>query len=158
MTYEIEGRLNLRGGNSILDIPIAIGQSFREAGHKRLLCTLSGHEIHLALNRRKEGTFFIRLGKKHLKAAGQEREGPIKVRLEPDTSTHQFAESEVLNEVLLSDPEAKEVWETFTAGRKRSFIAYVTMVKSMDLRIERALKVAERIKMGQTNPRDVAKG
>ncbi|MCI4667491.1 MAG: YdeI/OmpD-associated family protein [Bacteroidia bacterium] len=157
MVYEIEGELKLVGGNSIIELPLEIGQNFHSKAHKRLLCTIGEHPVHLALNRRKEGSFYIRIGKKHLKAANQEREGKISFRLEPDNSTNQFEESEVLQEVLMTDPEALEIWNSFTPGRKRSFIAYITSVKSTDLRIERALKITECFKMGITNPREVAK-
>lgn len=64
---------------------------------------------------------------------------------------------EVWLEVIESDHEAAEAFEKLTPGKKRSILHMVSSAKRMETQINRALKIAENIKMGVTNPRDFMK-
>jgi uncharacterized protein YdeI (YjbR/CyaY-like superfamily) len=60
-------------------------------------------------------------------------------------------------EVLASDPEADRVFHSLTEGNQRGLMYLVTQVKSSDKRIDRALKIADKIKQGITSPRVILK-
>jgi uncharacterized protein YdeI (YjbR/CyaY-like superfamily) len=62
-----------------------------------------------------------------------------------------------LSEVLDTDPKANEVFHSLTEGNQRGLMYLVTQVKSSEKRIERALKIAEKIKAGITSPRNILK-
>jgi uncharacterized protein YdeI (YjbR/CyaY-like superfamily) len=64
---------------------------------------------------------------------------------------------EELKEVLDTDDEANKIFHTLTAGNQRGLIYLLSLVKSSDKKIERALKIAERIKLGITSPRLILK-
>ncbi len=64
---------------------------------------------------------------------------------------------EELEEVLNIDLDAHTKFHSLTAGNQRSLIYLVTQVKSSEKRIERALKIAEKIKNGVTAPRHIFK-
>jgi uncharacterized protein YdeI (YjbR/CyaY-like superfamily) len=49
------------------------------------------------------------------------------------------------------------VFEDLTDGNKRGLIYVVSSVKSSDKRIERALKIVEKLKIGVTSPRLILK-
>lgn len=81
----------------------------------------------------------------------------LDITLVPDETEYQFNMPEEFQEVLDTDPSAKMVFESLTDGNKRGLIHLVMMVKSSDKRIERALKIADRLKRGITSPRLVLK-
>jgi uncharacterized protein YdeI (YjbR/CyaY-like superfamily) len=60
-------------------------------------------------------------------------------------------------EVLKTDTEAESIFKGLTDGNKRGLIYLVTQVKSIDKRIERSLKIAERLKLGIKSPREILK-
>jgi uncharacterized protein YdeI (YjbR/CyaY-like superfamily) len=64
---------------------------------------------------------------------------------------------EELSEVLCQDPDADAVFQNLTDGNKRGIIYLVTLLKTSDKRIERALIIAEKLKLGVTSPRLILK-
>ena len=74
-----------------------------------------------------------------------------------DDTEYQFAMPEELSEVLRTDAEASSIFHALSAGNQRSLIYLVMQVKSVDKRIERALKIADRLKYGITSPRVILK-
>ncbi|MFD2561455.1 YdeI/OmpD-associated family protein [Aquimarina rubra] len=55
---------------------------------------------------------------------------------------------EELEAVLQSDPEASEIFESFTDGMKRSLIYYVLGFKNSQTRIDKALIITENLRLG----------
>ena len=146
------------GGTHIVCLSDDVAQEFLSKGHKRILCTLDSHlELHMAIMKKKEGPYYLRIGKKHMKALDKGHGEWVKIVLEEDTSPNQFEQSEVWVEVLSSDPEALEAWEKLTEGRKRSLIYVVKGVKSIEKQIERALKITKKLKLGISNPKGILK-
>jgi uncharacterized protein YdeI (YjbR/CyaY-like superfamily) len=64
---------------------------------------------------------------------------------------------EELKVVLEMDVEADKLFHKLTEGNQRGLMYLVTLVKSSDKRIERALLIAEKIKVGITAPRLILK-
>jgi uncharacterized protein YdeI (YjbR/CyaY-like superfamily) len=125
-------------------------------GNKRVLCTLSNTiQIHAAIMRTKQGTSFIMIATRHLKQLKLTTGAELEVRLQIDESELQFHVPEEFSEVMATDPEAEKIFYSLTDGNKRGLIALVNAVKSPDKKIERALKIAERLKMGITAPQKV---
>lgn len=116
---------------------------------KRVLCTLNKTiTFHAALMPKKEGGFYINIGKTICKQLGIKVGQTITAVFEQDDTEHQFKLPEELAEVLATDPEAKEKFNALTPGNKRSLMYLVAQVKSTDKRIERALNIAAKLKMG----------
>jgi hypothetical protein len=138
-------------------VPEKISSTFIKAGHKRVVCTINENSFHVALMPRKEGGHIIALGGAKMKTLKLKAGAVVNVILEPDTSEYQFEMPEELTEVLKSDPEAYKVFHSLTQGNQRSLIYLVSQVKSPDKRIERALKIAEKIKHGVTSAMKVLK-
>lgn len=122
-------------------------------GNKRVVCTLNSTLVlHSAIMKHKEGDYFITISSKACKQLGLTAGHKVQIHLEVDTSDYQFPMPDELQEVLDSDPEAAAIFEALTDGKKRSIMHLVTLVKSVDKRIERALLIAHKIKMGITAP------
>lgn len=122
-------------------------------GNKRVLCILNKKiTLHAAVMRTKEGVHYIMIAEKHLKELGLRLGMSVDAVVKKDTSELQFHIPEEFSEVFNTDPEAAKVFKTLTDGKKRALIALVNMVKSTDKKIERALKIAEKLKNGITSP------
>lgn len=122
-------------------------------GNKRVVCIINGTlTLHCALLHSKEGYHYIAISSKVCKQLGVKAGSKLQIHLEIDTAEYQFEMPVELQEVLDSDPEAAAAFEALTDGKKRSIMHLVTLVKSVDKRIERALLIAHKIKMGISSP------
>lgn len=125
---------------------------------KRVLCTLNKTiTFHAALMPKKEGGFYINIGSTICKQLGLKVGQTVTATFEQDDTEHQFELPEELAEVLATDPAAEEKFNALTAGNKRSLMYLVTQVKSTDKRIERALTIADKLKMGIHSPKLILK-
>ncbi len=122
---------------------------------KRVLCIINDQRLHCALLKQREIGHYIMLSKDALKRINAKLGDEIIASFEIDDSPIQFEESEVWNEVLLTDTEACQVWQTLTDGNKRSIVYWIKAIKSIDKQIARSLIVAEKIKLGITNIRKI---
>ena len=59
--------------------------------------------------------------------------------------------------MLDTDEAANKIFESLTDGNKRGLIHLITIPKSSDKKIERALLIAEKLKIGISSPRLVLK-
>jgi hypothetical protein len=132
--------------------------SLASGGSKRAICWLNDQaRFHCALMPKAEGGHFINIGSKICKQLDIREGSTVRARFEPDTSVYQFEMPEELKEVLATDPDAYIIFHGLTEGNQRGLIYLVSQVKSSDKRIERAIKIAERIKNGITSPRIILK-
>jgi uncharacterized protein YdeI (YjbR/CyaY-like superfamily) len=111
------------------------------------------------LERFDNGMHYILLDKKHLQhyRSLKTKGSRVTATFSEDDSAYQFEVPEEFQEVLSSDPEAEKIFHSLTMGNQRGLIYLVTQVKSVDKRIERSLKIADRIKHGMTSPKTVLK-
>ncbi len=121
--------------------------------NKRVIATLnSSIKIHAAIMRKKDGVHYVMLSNKTIKQLNTTVGGTVKASFEIDKTELQFYVPEEITEVLATDEEVKLIFDKLTAGKKRGLIALVNMVKSSDKKIERALKIADKLKHGITTP------
>jgi uncharacterized protein YdeI (YjbR/CyaY-like superfamily) len=121
--------------------------------NKRVIVTLNELiKIHAAIMHTKEGVYYVMLSNKTLKQLNTGVGKIIKASFEIDKTELQFNVPEEITEVLATDDEAKIIFDKLTDGKKRGLIALVNMVKSSDKKIERALKIADKLKHGVTAP------
>ncbi|MEO1051401.1 MAG: YdeI/OmpD-associated family protein [Bacteroidota bacterium] len=125
---------------------------------KRVLCNLNSEiEFHCAVMTKKEGYYFIYIGTKILHKLKLKLGDEIHFELKKDNSEFQFDYPEELEEVFRTDKQAKDKFDSLTDGNKRGLIYIVNQVKSVDKKIERSLKIAEKLKCGITSPRLIMK-
>jgi hypothetical protein len=136
-----------------ITLPLSVAEPLMVSGNKRVVCTVNDSLVlHSAIMKTKEGEYYITISSKVCKQLGLSAGHKVKIDLEVDTAEYQFSMPEELQEVLDSDPEAATAFEALTDGKKRSIMYLVTLVKSADKRIERALLIAHKIKMGISSP------
>lgn len=122
----------------------ALGGKFR----LRLVCSLNGQAgFQCGLMALGDGRGFVMLSKKRLGELGLETGQAVSVSLKPDTSKYGMKMPAEFKEVLKQDPEAKQRFDALSDGKKRTLLFRVGSVKSVDKRIEAALKLLENLKM-----------
>lgn len=127
-------------------------------GNKRAICRLNDQvEIHCAIMSKKEGGHFINIGSTVCNKLGIKEGSEVTATFRVDNSEYQFEMPVELKEVLDTDPEADRIFHSLTEGNQRCLMYLVTLMKSSDKRIERALKIVEKIKLGITSARAVLK-
>jgi len=95
----------ISNGTHYGDIPTRVAEGWIKKGSKRLRCTLNGKvTFHCALNRRKEGAYFIYFSKEALKKADLRLGQYVEVSLADDKTKHQFATPQEWQEVILTCP------------------------------------------------------
>lgn len=125
-----------------------------KGGNRRAICKLNNQvEFHCAIMPKKEGGHFVNVGLAICKKLGLKKGSTVSATFSVDQTDYQFAMPDELKEVLDTDGKAKKLFHSLTDGNQRGLIYLVTQVKSVDKRIERALKIAERLKNGVTSPR-----
>ncbi len=126
--------------------------------NKRVICRLNNTaEFHCALMRRKEGGHFITIGAAICKKIKIKSGATVSASFKVDKTEYQFEMPEELQEVLNTDPKAQEIFVALTAGNQRGLMYLVTLAKLSDKKIERALKIADKIKAGVISPRLILK-
>lgn len=125
---------------------------------KRVICTLNGAvQFHCAFMPKKEGGHFVNVGSKIRNQLKLSVGDTIAATFVEDNSAIQFEVPKELMEVLKTDPKANAMFSGLTDGNKRGLAYLVAQVKSTDKRIERSLKIAERLKLGIKSPREILK-
>ena len=124
-------------------------------GSRRTICHLpNGHYFHCALMPRKAGGHTINVSKALLDKGQLEPHETYTLVFEKDESEYQMEVPEEWMEVLGIDPEAKEIFDGLTKGKQRSIMHLVGSAKQIDTRINRALKIAENLKLGARTPKE----
>lgn len=131
---------------------------FIRAGHKRVICKLNAAvEFHCAFMQKKEGGYYVNVGTKIRNKLGLKAGDIINATFTNDNSNLQFELPKEFMEVIKTDAQANGIFRSLTDGNKRGLIYLVTQVKSSDKRIERSLKIVERLKLGITSPKEIFK-
>ncbi len=138
-----------------LPLPEEIVKTFLEKGHRRVR-VVAYHEgnsisFHGALQRRGEG-YFLMFGKQNQKALGVFPNDYFQLQFFEDRSKYGVDMPEELEAVLGSDPEAEELFEGLTVGKKRGLIYAILRYKSAQTRIDKSLIMCENLKRGIRDP------
>ena len=138
-------------------IPIseANGDVIIELYGKRVICMVNGNKIHCAVQKRKEVGYYIAVGKATREKIKADYKDPLQIEVRKDDSKYQMEVPEELEEVLETDLEAKAHFEALTPGKQRSIIHHIGKAKHSNTRINRALKLAENLKMGLTDLKEL---
>ena len=153
--YSIQSSGN---GMHVIFLDEKIVSKFLKNRNKRIICKLNNAvELHCAILFSKESGYYIYIGSAILKKLSLKLGSTVSVELLEDTSTYQFEIPEEFKEVLNTDDAANAIFHSLTQGNQRSLIYLVQQPTSSDKKIERALKIAARLKAGITSPKEILK-
>jgi hypothetical protein len=92
------------------------------------------------------GNGFVSVSKRSIKAHGWKPGEPLDIMLEDDTDEETFPLPEEMAELLAIDDEARHYYDALTDGKKRSITIYINQTKNAQLRVDRALMIADNLK------------
>jgi hypothetical protein len=129
-----------------LPVPDEVAAKFKSAGVRRLIAVINGHTCKRALQNHADGGSFLIVGGDLLKTCGLKLCSTATVSLSPDPAPDALDMPEAFAVVLEQDEEARARWDTFTIGRQRSLLHYITSAKQEATQIKRAWELAEKIR------------
>lgn len=127
-------------------VPVEVAEPFVDGENRRVICTLEGKvSFHCALMPDGAGAYFINVNQKRRKELGLVLGQTVTASLEKDDSKYGMPMSEEFREVLSQEDEARGHFEVLTPGKQRTLIYWVDNVKSSQIKIRRALVMAEHL-------------
>lgn len=130
----------------VLPVPDNVAEKLKASGVGRLIATINGHTSKRALQNHADDGSFLIVGRDLLKTCGLKKGSITTVALAPDPSPDELDMPDTFALVLKQDKAALERWNTFTAGRKRSLLHFITSAKQEATQIKRAWELAEKIR------------
>jgi hypothetical protein len=128
-----------------LPVPDEIAAAWKKAKVRRLVGTINGQAVKRALMSQAGGGGFFIVSRELMKTAGLGRGKPAVLAFKPDPAPTRLDVPEEFSAVLNQDPAARVRWRTFTTGRRRSLLIYITGAKTEATRIKRSLELARMI-------------
>lgn len=98
------------------------------------------------------GDYKMMISKQKQKELGLSLGDEFEIQLFEDTSKYGVEMPEELEAVLMSDYDAYKIFESFTAGKKRSIIYGVIRYKTSQQKIDKSLIMCENLKRGNHEP------
>ncbi|WP_439880699.1 DUF1905 domain-containing protein [Pontibacter sp. MBLB2868] len=134
-------------GMHYLEVPQEIVQQLGGKLKLRLHCTVNGSlTFQCGLMALGQGRAYISISKKRMQALGLQCGDQARVKLEKDDSKYGTAVPEEFEELLRQDDEGARRFGLLTAGMQRYIINHVGVVKSTQLRVDRAITLIENLK------------
>jgi len=134
-----------KGGYFYLFVDAEIGDQFSGKKPTRVLCTIEKQvELHAALNHYGDGNYYIIVATRHVKKLGCEEGDELSFEIVEDPNPLGVEIPEVLTVLLDQEPEAKELFETLTDGRKRTLIHTINRTKDIDKQVALAVEFLEK--------------
>ena len=145
-----------------LIIPQNIGDAFAEKNQSRVKVEAEYKDnsisFYAALKKDKgSDDYRMMFGKRYQKELGVFQNDYFEMQLFEDTSKYGVEMPEELDAVLLSDYEAYQIFESFTAGKQRSIIYTIIRIKNSQSRIDKSIIMCDNLKRGVTNPMELFK-
>ncbi len=122
---------------------------------KRIICQVNDASFHCAIQKSKKIGHYISVGKSTKKLIKAEYRDKLELIIKKDETEFKSPMPEEFEEVLKTDPPAQAAFDQLTPGKKRSLMFYVGKAKQIDTRINRALKISEKLKMGFTDLKEM---
>lgn len=141
-----------------LYIPETIYKPFADSKQSRvkLVAEFDGNrvEFYAAVKRCKNtGDYKLMFSNQLQKQLGVVMNDYFDIQIFEDTSKYGVEMPEEFEAVLMSDYDAFEIFETLTAGKKRSAIYAIIRIKNSQSRIDKALIFCENLKRGIKDPK-----
>ncbi len=137
--------------SAVAEIPVAIVKQLPQ-GRVRVEGKLNQTPFNLAIQSKKNGAKYLSV------SMAMRREAKIKpgdkftlsfTIVDPD----KLELPEEMEAVLAQDDEGAAKWNKLTVGLQRSLVHYINSTKNVDLRIERALYLINKVKSGEYDKR-----
>lgn len=130
-------------------MPDDVGEALRQARVTRLLATINGRTVKRARKSHADGGYFLILGQPMMRELGLRADTRVSVTIEPDPAPEVLDIPVEFIAALDQDDAARAIWDTFTLGKQRSLVYYVSSAKSEATRIKRSVEMTIKIRERQ---------
>lgn len=129
------------------EVPAEIAREYEGKEYKRVVCSLNGvYEFHCALMPMGSGKYFINVNKEIQTKLGIKEGDRVSASIKPDESKYGLPMPEELEELLGMDAEGNQLFHSLTPGKQRNLIHIVSVPKTAETRIKKALVIVEYLK------------
>lgn len=143
--------ITITGSYYSLLLPLEIIQPFLDKNIKRVkvkaLFEAKKMEFHAAFQKR-NGNYYMMFGKRYQKELGVFANDYFQIQFFEDDSKYGVEMPEELEAVLMSDPDAFQIFESFTPGKQRGIIYGILSYKVSQTRIDKSILVCTNLKRG----------
>lgn len=129
-----------------LPLPVDLAAALRDAGVKRLLCSLNGHSVRRAVQGRADGEQYLVVGIPLLREIGAALGDIVEVTIEPDPDPNHVDVGEEFEAALEDDEQAAARFYAMPTGQRRSLAYYVNSAKRPETRVKRAYEIAHKLR------------
>jgi hypothetical protein len=130
------------------DVAEQLAAYFKDPKARRVVCLLNGTlEYQCSLLPQKNAPFVISVNRKTADTLRLQEGTQITAEVWNDTSEYGLPMPEEFAELLAQDDEGNQLFHALTKGKQRTLLYLVGSVKSSNIRIFRALKIVEHLKM-----------
>jgi hypothetical protein len=127
-----------KGSYYFLKIPAEVVNQFEKKRATRLLCTLENQVSYsCGLNHYGDGNFYVILAGRYVKQLKKQTGDDIEFEICEHPNPLGVEVPEVLEVFLSQDPDAADIYDTFTDGKKRTLIFSISRIKNIDLQIQK---------------------
>lgn len=144
-------RFDRKGGEYFMVVPDEVAAIF-VTGRKpeRIRCRIDGQvDFQCAIRPRAAAGFYINVATT-IRQAGRLVLGQnVKVAIQKDDSTYGRDMPEELEELLSQDEEGNRLFHQILPSKQRGMIHYIASAKSVQVRVDRAVMMVNRLKNGQ---------
>lgn len=126
-------------------IPPDIAESLIAGGTRRVILTVGTASANRYLYQTKDGEYRLIVGLATLKQMGHGPGDVLLASLQPDPDPDRVDIPEEFEEALADHPDARKRFETWTPGKKRSLMMYITQAKRPQARLKRAYELAHKL-------------
>lgn len=136
--------------NGHLPVPSVTAKKFIKANSKRILCSINNNEAYpCAIMPSGKDNYFILVNKALVKKLKIQFGEQVNVSIQSDTSEYGMPMPTELQELLNQDVIFENLFKALTPGKQRNLIYVISQIKSIDIRIEKSIIIAEHLKGNQ---------
>ena len=126
-------------------IPPDVAETLLAAGIRRVILNVAGREADRYLHQNKDGEYRIIIGLATLRDLGVKPGEVFVASLRPDPDPDRVDIPDEFLEALSDHPGARERFDAWTPGKKRSLVSYITQAKREETRWKRAYELAHKL-------------
>jgi Domain of unknown function (DUF1905)/Bacteriocin-protection, YdeI or OmpD-Associated len=137
--------------STVVEIPVDVVKKL-PAGRVRVEGYLNRIPFNLAIQSRKNGPKYLSVSQAMRKSAAVKPGDKVNVSFVV-VDSNKLELPEEMEAVLTQDDEGAKKWKKLTVGLQRSLVHYINSSKNVDVRIERALFLINKVKSGAYDKR-----
>lgn len=137
--------------SAVVEIPADVVKKL-PSGRVRVEGKLNNVSFNLAIQSKKNGPKYLSVSQAMRRSAGVKPNDRVNVSftvVDPD----KLDLPEEMEAVLAQDDEGAKKWNKLTVGLQRSLVHYINSSKNVDVRVERALFLINKVKSGAYDKR-----